>query len=576
MAVSGDVVEGLASKFAVMRPALDERQWRRYLGSEARALGHGGIAAVARAAGCSQSTVAAGVAEIESGELDGMTARRSRRPGGGRMRAEEAQPGLREALLELAGQATRGDPMAEVTWCSQSLRELSRLMAGRGFTCGKDTVARVLRDAGYRLRAMSKVLEGSRHPDRDAQFSHINDRIAEFRAAGDPVVSVDAKKKEPAGPFGRPGRSWRPQGGPVKVRSHDFTDRELGVIVPYGVYDIAANRGFVSVGCSRDTAAFAVNALRLWWQREGAARYEGARRLLVICDAGGSNSCRCHLWKDQLAVLAAEAGLRIGVCHFPPGTSKWNAIEHRLFCHITRTWRARPLMARQDAVAGIAATVTAQGLKCTAVLDEGRYPKGTEVPAGRVRHVEDRLTERDPFHGEWNYAIAPAPRPGPHPQQEPGPASDLHGLAALAGISDLPALLAALAVPFAAAREQRLHLERGHARRRPGGPRHPIRLPWDAIVTAAACHLRLRMPYRLLGELLGVDGSTVNLAALRLIPLLEAHGITPRHDGPRITTLTGLREHAKTTGTAIDLDATLQAAANHVKRRPPRNATHPT
>jgi len=565
MAVSGDVVAGLAAKFAVMRPLLSEGQWRAYLGSEARALGHGGIAAVARAAGCSENTVAAGVREVDSGELDGLAAGRSRRPGGGRKRAEEEQPGLRQALLGLAEQSTRGDPVAAVTWCSASLRELERLMAARGFACKKDAVARILRGAGYRLQAMSKVLEGRQHPDRDAQFRHVNARIAGFRAAGDPVVSVDAKKKELVGPYGRAGRQWRPQGGPVKVRDHDFMDRELGMIVPYGVYDVAANRGFVSVGCSHDTAAFAVAALRLWWRHEGALRYEGASRLLVICDAGGSNSCRCHLWKDQLAVLAAEAGLRIEVCHFPPGTSKWNKIEHRLFCHVTRTWAARPLMTREDAVAGIAATVTAQGLKCTAVLDDGDYPGGVKVSDERIRHLEERILERDAFHGEWNYAVLPAPRPAPEPEPEPGPGPDLEGLAALAGISDLPALLAAVTVPFAAAREQRLHLDRGRPRRKAsgGGPRA---LPYEAIVTAAACRLRLNVPWRLLGELLGADATTVTLAANRAIPLLQAHGITAASDRPRITSIEELRTHAEAAGITIDIDTTLQAAANHAKR----------
>ena len=407
MAVSEEVVARLAAKFAVMLPLLDERQRRVYLGSEARDLGRGGIAAVARASGASEATVSAGVAECEAG-AEPMPGR-ARRAGGGRKRLEDRQPGLREALLGLAEAATRGDPMAEVTWCSQSLRELGRELAARGFSCKKDAIARMLREAGYRLQAMSKVLEGRQHPDRDAQFRHINAQISAFRAAGDPVVSVDAKKKELIGPFGRPGRSWRPGGDPVLVRDHDFPDRDLGVITPYGVYDIAANRGFVSVGCSHDTAAFAVNALRLWWQREGAARYEGARRLLVACDAGGSNSARCHLWKDQLAVLAAETGLEIHVCHFPPGTSKWNKVEHRLFCHVTRTWRARPLMSREDAVAGIAATVTSQGLKCTAVLDEGDYPDKIKVPGERMRYLEDRILDRDPFHGEWNYTVLPAP-----------------------------------------------------------------------------------------------------------------------------------------------------------------------
>jgi hypothetical protein len=258
--------------------------------------------------------------------------------------------------------------VTEVTWTTLSLRDLEREMAARGFRCRKDALARMLREDGYSLQGMSRVLEGKQHPDRDAQFRHVNGMIAEFRAAGDPVVSVDAKKKEQLGPYHRPGRSWRPAGDPVRVRDHDFPDAELGKVTPYGVYDIAANTGFVSVGTSHDTAAFAVNALRLWWRAAGSSRYPGAERLLVTCDAGGSNGYTSRLWKDQLAVLAEETGLEITVCHFPPGTSKWNKIEHRLFCHITRTWRARPLMTKEDAVAGIAATTTYQGLKTSDAL----------------------------------------------------------------------------------------------------------------------------------------------------------------------------------------------------------------
>jgi hypothetical protein len=439
--------------------------------------------------------------------------------------------------------------MAEVTWCSLSLRDLERQMAALGFGCKKDAVARMLREDGYSLQGMSRVLEGRQHPDRDAQFRHINAQIAEFRDAGDPVVSVDTKKKEQLGPYHRDGRSWRPAGDPVRVRDHDFPDEELGKITPYGIYDIAANRGFVSVGASHDTAAFAVHALRLWWQQEGSARYPGARRLLVACDAGGSNGYRCRLWKDQLAVLAEETGLEITVCHFPPGTSKWNKIEHRLFCHITRTWRARPLMTAADAVAGIAATTTYAGLKCTAVLDEGDYPGGVKVSDERMKHLEERVIARHGAHGEWNYALRPA-GPEPEPPAAPGPGPDLQGLAALAGIGDLGALLDAVAVPWAAAREQRLHLDRGAARRKASGGT-PWKLPFEAIVTAAACHLRLRMPCRLLGELLGAHETTISLAARRLTPLLEPHGITPRGGGMRVATLAQLREHALARGITI-------------------------
>ena len=421
MAVSGDGVAVLAAKFAVVRKVADERTWRVYLGSEALALGRGGVSAVALAAGVSQTTVAAGVSEIGSGELDGLPPGRSRRPGAGRKKAEDTQPGLRQALRGRLEEATRGDPVSEITWCSLSLRDLERQLAALGFRCGKDAIARMLCEDGYSLQGMARVLEGRQHPDRDAQFRHINAVIAEFTAAGDPAVSVDTKKKEQLGPYHRDGRSWRPKGSPVRVRDHDFPDEELGKITPYGIYDIAANTGFVSVGTSHDTAAFAVSALRLWWRQEGSLRYPGAGRLLVICDAGGSNGHRCRLWKDQLAVLAEETGLKITVCHFPPGTSKWNKIEHRLFCHITRTWRARPLMTKEDAVAGIAATTTYQGLKCAAVLDPGEYPTGREISGERMKHLEDRVLDRQDMRGEWNYAVLPAPAPGRTRNRPPAP-----------------------------------------------------------------------------------------------------------------------------------------------------------
>jgi Rhodopirellula transposase DDE domain len=571
MADSPDVEVGLAAKFAVMLPLLDERQRRLYLGSEARALGHGGIAVVARASGCSQTTVAAGVSLIEAGQAGALPPGRSRRAGAGRRAAEDVQPGLGAALRGLAEEGTRGDPMAVLTWCSRSLRELERELGRRGWRCGKDAVARMLRAEGYSLQGMSRVLEGSQHPDRDAQFRHINARIAAWRAAGDPVVSVDAKKKELIGPYHRDGRSWRRQGDPVRVRDHDFADRKLGKVVPYGIYDIAANRGFVSVGTSHDTAAFAVAALRAWWQREGAARYPRARRLLVVCDAGGSNSARGRLWKDQLALLAQQTGLEICVCHFPPGTSKWNKIEHRLFCHITRTWRARPLMTRQDAVAGIAATVTSQGLKCTAFLDDGDYPDGVEVSSQRMRYLEEQILDRDTFHGEWNYTVLPVPRPCPEPGPPPPPGPDLAALAALAGVASLPGLLAALALPWQAAREQRLHLARGHPRRRASGG-GPKKLPYDAIVTAATCHLRLGMPCHLLASILGVCESTISLTIRRITPLLHDHGITPGHHSPPITTLHQLHQHATAAGITLTITPPPPAQAPKHQNAPARHA----
>jgi hypothetical protein len=331
----------------------------------------------------------------------------------------------------------------------------------------------------------------------------------------------------------------------VKVLSHDFPDPGGITICPYGIYDIAANRGFVPVGTSGDTAAFAAGAIRRWWQGEGSLRYPRAGRLLVICDAGGANDCRSHLWKDQLARLAEETGLRIEVMHFPPGTSKWNKIEHRLFCHITRTWRARPLMTVADAVAGIAATVTSGGLKCTAVTDGNDYPRGLKVPPARVKELEGRHLDRSSFHGEWNYALLPVPRPAPEPEPEPEPAQqgpEPAALAAVAGVRCLAALLAEISLPWQADRERRLTLARGRARIKNSGGA-PARLPFEAAVAAAACRLRLGMSYTLLGQLFGVWHTTIRDAVLPLIPLLEARGIT-RQAGPPVKTLAQLQELA--------------------------------
>jgi hypothetical protein len=418
----------------------------------------------------------------------------------------------------------------------------------------------MLRAEGYRLQAMAKVLEGSQHPDRDAQFGHINAQIAAYQAAGDPVISADAKKKELIGCFARPGRTWQPSGHPVKVRDHDFPDQEPGRIAPYGVYDITANRGFVTAGTSHDTGAFAVNGIRLWWQHEGSLRYPGARRLLVTCDAGGSGGYRCRLWKSELARLAAQTGLAITVLHFPPGTSKRNKIEHRLFCHITRTWRARPLMTAADAVAGIAATVTSQGLKCTAVPDDSDYPGGIKISDRHMRYLETRVLARDSFHGEWNYTLrpAPAPPPDPGPAQQPAPAAATAtaALAALATLPDLPALADALTIPWQAAREQRLHLQRGAARRnRPGAGPPPV-LTLTTAIAATACHHTLGVSYHVLSQILGTSADTIAQHARRLTPLLEPHGITPRHPWPRIHTLTALCAHAA--ANAITILATTQ------------------
>jgi hypothetical protein len=571
----------LAAKFAVMRPLLSERQWRVYLGTEARALGHGGIAAVARAAGCSESTVAAGVSQIEEGAVETLPPGRSRCPGGGRKKAEVKDPGLRPALRGLVEAATRGDPMAEITWCSLSLREIGRQLAARGVRCGKDAAARMLREDGYSLQGMSRTVEGKQHPDRDAQFGHINDMITQFRAAGEPVVSVDAKKKEQLGPYHRAGRSWRPAGDPVRVRDHDFPDLQAGKITPYGVYDIAANRGFVSVGTSHDTAAFAVHALRLWWQADGAARYPGATRLLITCDAGGSNSYTGRLWKDQLAVLAAQTGLEITVCHFPPGTSKWNKIEHRLFCHITRTWRARPLMTAGDAVAGIAATTTYAGLKVTAVLDGAAYPKGTEISGERMQYLEDRVLDRHDMHGEWNYAIRPVPRPAPDPVPAPGPGpagrvpQQTLNHAALTGLAprDLHALAAALQIPFGARREQAGYARRGRRRVKAiaDGPAACQRIDLTDHVIAWRLHEHLHLTSEVTGALLGVDRTTISHALSLTRQLLASTGIPLPPIAPppatRLRTPDDLREYATTAGITLTVPDTGPRQPKYTRRK---------
>jgi hypothetical protein len=579
----GDADEvALAAKFAVMRPFLDERGWRVYLGTEANVLGYGGIAAVARASGASETTVAAGAAEAADEEArKALEPGRSRRPGAGRPKAEDAQPGLKQALDGLLEEGRRGDPMSEITWNILSLRDIARQMALLGFSCSKDTIARLMHADGYSLQGMSRVLEGRQHPDRDAQFRHVSAKIAEYRSAGEPVISADGKKKEKLGAYGREGRSWRRKGDPVQVRSHDFPDKDTVTISPYGIYDIAASRGFVSVGTSCETAAFAVNAIRLWWREEGSLRYPHARRLLITCDSGGSNSACGWLWKDQLAILAAETGLVIEVCHFPPGTSKWNKIEHRLFCHITRTWRARPLMTIEDAVAGIAATVTAQGLKCTAVTDHGDYPGGVKISGQRMKYLQDRVIGRDGFHGEWNYAIGPVPRPAPEPEPEPErPGRVPPGILnrpALTGMApeDVTALAAALEVPFGARREQRNYTRRGGRRVKTiangDGSNGHRRLSLADHVLALRLRDHLNLPMAATAALLGIDKTTVSHAITLTSELLASAGIPlpaaapPPQSPPR--TPRELLSYAAAAGITLTIPENSQTMPEHFRPR---------
>jgi Rhodopirellula transposase DDE domain len=574
----------LAAKCAVMRKVLDERQWRVYLGTEALALGYGGIAAVARASGASERTVSAGAEEAADQEAVGaLPPGRSRRPGAGRPKAEDAQPALRQALDAVLEDGKRGDPMSEITWSILSLRDIAREMARQGFACGKDAIARLMRAEGWSLQGMAKVLEGKQHPGRDRQFRHIAAMICWFREHGHPVISVDTKKKEPLGAYYRDGRSWRPQGEPVKVRDHDFTGRQTVRIVPYGVYDITANRGFVSVGTSHDTAAFAVSAIRLWWQEDGQFRYPGAARLLVTCDAGGSNGHRCRLWKEELARFADEAGLKISVCHFPPGTSKWNKIEHSLFCHITRTWSARPLMTIDDAVAGIAATVTAQGLKCTAVRDDGDYPEGVTVPGARMRWLEEHVIVRHSPHRDLNYTILPAPRDIPEPQPRPARAGRVPAAVlnhpALTGTApdDVTALTAALEVPFGARREQHNYTVRARRRgsggrvRKSGSPNAHTRIGLLDYVLAVRLSSHLNLPDQAIGALLGVDRTTVSHARALAGELLAATAIPLPETAPPLQTPprtpAELLEYAAAAGITLELPQNGQTMPEHFRTR---------
>jgi Rhodopirellula transposase DDE domain len=398
----------LAAKFTELLPHLDERQRRLALGAEARMLGHGGIRLVARAARVDEDTVSRGTSELGGGQAP---LERVRRPGAGRRSAAEADPGLVEALLNLVEPGQRGDPESPLRWTTKSLRNLASALAGQGHKVGADTVGRLLKQEGFTLQGTSRTTEGARHPDRDAQFGYINARVESFLAAGLPVVSMDAKKKEVLGDYAVIGREWHRAGDGPRVRAHDFPEKDAVKAVPYGVYDLAADSGWVSVGCDGDTAAFAVATLARWWQAEGRRRYPAAARLLITADAGGSNGYRVRAWKAQLAAFALDSGLEVTVCHFPPGTSKWNRIEHRLFSHISVNWRGRPLTSHEVVVALIGATTTATGLRVHAELDAGSYPTGVQVSDQVLASLP--LTAHD-WHGQWNYTLAPEP-PAPLP-----------------------------------------------------------------------------------------------------------------------------------------------------------------
>jgi len=395
------IAESLVRRYDLVKSHLSERQRRVWLGVEARELGRSGVAVVAAAAGVSRDTVRRGRDELDDPQP--LEVDRSRTPGGGRKRAEVLQPGLVEALDALVEPESRGDPMTPLRWTSKSLRTLAVELGSQGFGVSASLVQRLLHEAGYSLQGNAKTLEGTQHEDRDAQFRHIHDTAAKYAASGDPVVSIDCKKKEIVGLYKNNGQVWRPKGAPERVDVHDFMG-EQGKAIPYGVYDTGANTGWVSVGVDHETAAFAVNTLRSWWNTVGVVTYPDAGRLLITADSGGANGNRRRTWKTELATLAAETGLDITVCHLPPGTSKWNKIEHRLFSQITRNWQGRPLTSHETILSLIGATTTTTGLSVTAELDDGAYPIGIKITD---RQMKDLPISRADWHGEWNYTLHP-------------------------------------------------------------------------------------------------------------------------------------------------------------------------
>jgi len=405
MPISSEVVASLRAKFDALLPHLDERAQRLTLAAEARSLGHGGIAAVARASGSSKARVQRGVAELDAGvEPRG----RVRRPGAGRRPVTETDPGVVDDLRSLVEPTRRGDPESALCWTTLSLKHLVDELGRLGHRVSTWTVSNLLHAEGFSLQANSKTIEGRQHPDRDAQFSYLNAQAMDHVRTRDPVISVDTKKKELVGEFRNNGREWLPRGAPTPVNVHDFKDPVLGKVNPYGVYDVTADTGWVSVGVDHDTAQFAVNTIRTWWEHAGKARYPDATRLLITADGGGSNGYRTRLWKTELARLATQTGLMITVSHLPPGTSKWNKIEHRLFSRISINWRGRPLTSREVILHLIGGTSTANGAPVEAMLDTAEYPAGIKIPDQQMRDLENSgaLTRHD-WHGEWNYTLNP-------------------------------------------------------------------------------------------------------------------------------------------------------------------------
>ncbi|MFE4337468.1 ISAzo13 family transposase [Streptomyces sp. NPDC056831] len=532
MRISSEVCSQLALRFAVLFPHLNERQRRLALATEARLLGHGGVRAVARTADVSETTVRKGVFELEAGEAP-LPEARIRRSGGGRKSAEELDPLLVPALMALVEPDERGDPMSPLRWTTKSLRHLAEELSRQGHRVSAPTVGRLLRESGFSLQGTAKTVEGKQHPDRDAQFRYINEQVKQHQAAGEPVISVDGKKKEQLGLLPNAGREWRPAGDPVRVEDHSFftVGADVEQAIPYGIYDITADTGWVNVGVDHDTSAFAVASIRRWWEARGAGDYPHATRLLITADAGGSNSYRFRLWKAELAALAADAGLTITVCHFPPGTSKWNKIEHRLFSHITMNWRGRPLTSHEVVVNTITATRTRTGLRVEAKLDTAAYPVGISVTREQMKALP---IEAHPQHGTWNYSIRPtgagAEAPVRASEREQVRAQTLTMLAdpRLTGMDadELARLAEQLAPAQASQAEQRRYQQRGGRRvRAPGTFGRPLLTDTERLLITVV-YLRQVCFQKVLVELLGISSVSISrmIADTRLA--LDKHRIT--------------------------------------------------
>jgi hypothetical protein len=560
MSIPDEVRRQLAVRFEVLLPHLNERQQRLALAAEARLLGHGGVRAVARVAGVSETTVRSGVFELERGE-DPLPVGRVRKAGGGRKRVTQLDPKLLPALLALVEPDERGDPMSPLRWTTKSLRHLAGELTRQGHAVSAPTVGKLLRENGFSLQGNAKTLEGDQHPDRDAQFRYINEQVTDHQVAGEPVISVDTKKKEQLGRLPNAGREWRPAGNPIEVEDHSFffTGPEVEQAIPYGIYDITADSGWVNVGVDHDTSAFAVASIRRWWQSRGRSDYPDATRLLITADAGGSNSYRYRLWKAELAALAIETGLDITVCHFPPGTSKWNKVEHRLFSHITLNWRGRPLTSHEVVVKTIASTRTRTGLRVAAELDIGSYPLGVSVSKARMQALP--LAPHS-WCGSWNYTIGAAEKnPDGNPADQKvdttftaadGSDRALVRARSLEVLSDprltgrsrheLDELAAGLAPAQAAQTAQRCYEQRGGRRRRAPGAGSRSLLTDAARVLITVLYLRQICSQNVLSELLEVNPNSIGQAIAETRQLLDERGHTVSPTTLRFTTAKDLTD----------------------------------